>query len=178
MRKNPKEAAEKIQEWTKIDKEVVYIFLGPGGIMTLDPTIKAKWIETAKVGAGVLQSLGRMKDFNAEKWVDDSHIRAVFKARGLDYDKQLASFANYAVAGADIYCKTAVADSKLAGEIWVEGTNLVVSAPVGGSVIIGNDDFEMLRDSIHGRLDSLEARVSVLENDNGDVRTQIADVWC
>lgn len=128
VRKNPKEAAEKIQEWTKIDKEVVYIFLGPGGIMTLDPTIKAKWIETAKVGVGVLQGLGRLKDLDTAKWVDDSHLRAVFKARGLDYDKQLASFANYAVAGADIYCKTAVADSKLAGEIWVEGGEILPSA--------------------------------------------------
>ena len=40
MRKNPKLAAEKIEEWTKINKEVVYIFLGPGGVHTLDPTIK------------------------------------------------------------------------------------------------------------------------------------------
>ena len=28
------------RKWTGIDKEVVYIFLGPGGIMTTDPTIK------------------------------------------------------------------------------------------------------------------------------------------
>ena len=46
MRKNPKLAAEKIEEWTKINKEVVYIFLGPGGVHTLDPTIKPKWIES------------------------------------------------------------------------------------------------------------------------------------
>ena len=77
-----------------------------------------------------------------------------------------------------VMCLEIAESSQMNGEILVEGTNLVVSAPVGGSVIIGNDDFEMLRDSIHGRLDSLEARVSVLENDNGDVRTQIADVWC
>ena len=31
FRADPKAAAEKIQEWTGIDKEVVYIFLGPGG---------------------------------------------------------------------------------------------------------------------------------------------------
>ena len=45
MRKNPKLAAEKIEEWTKINKEVVYIFLGPGGVHTLDATIKPQWIE-------------------------------------------------------------------------------------------------------------------------------------
>ena len=48
MRNNPKAGAEKIEEWTKIDKEVVYIFLGPGGIHTLDPTIKPCWIEPIK----------------------------------------------------------------------------------------------------------------------------------
>ena len=40
MRNNPKLGAEKVEEWTKINKEVVYIFLGPGGIHTLDPTLK------------------------------------------------------------------------------------------------------------------------------------------
>src|SRR6266498_2525645 len=43
MRKNPKLAAEKIEEWTKINKEVIYIFLGPGGVHTLDATIKPQW---------------------------------------------------------------------------------------------------------------------------------------
>jgi hypothetical protein len=44
VRKDPKLAAAKIQEWTKIEKEVVYLFLGPGGIHTLDPSIKPRWI--------------------------------------------------------------------------------------------------------------------------------------
>ena len=41
VRKDPKLAAEKIAGWTGIDKEVVYIFLGPGGIMTIDPDDQA-----------------------------------------------------------------------------------------------------------------------------------------
>jgi ABC-type nitrate/sulfonate/bicarbonate transport system substrate-binding protein len=32
VRKNPKQAMEKIEEWTKIEKEVAYVFLGPSGI--------------------------------------------------------------------------------------------------------------------------------------------------
>jgi len=40
VRKDPKAAAEKIAGWTGTDKEVVYMFLGPSGIMTMDPTIK------------------------------------------------------------------------------------------------------------------------------------------
>src|SRR5467141_3622844 len=54
MRKNPKLAAEKVEEWTKINKEVVYIFLGPGGIHTLDPTVKPAWVEAIKGNYAVL----------------------------------------------------------------------------------------------------------------------------
>jgi NitT/TauT family transport system substrate-binding protein len=36
VRKNPVLAAERIAEWTRIEKEVVYIFFGPGGIQTFD----------------------------------------------------------------------------------------------------------------------------------------------
>ena len=46
VRADPKTAAEKIAGWTGIDKEVVYIFMGPGGIMTMDPTIKPNWSRT------------------------------------------------------------------------------------------------------------------------------------
>ncbi len=44
VRKDPKTASEMIAKWTGIDKEVVYIFLGPGGIMTTDPTIKPELV--------------------------------------------------------------------------------------------------------------------------------------
>ena len=39
LRDDPKLAAEKIQEWTGINKEVVYIFLGPSGNMTQAPAV-------------------------------------------------------------------------------------------------------------------------------------------
>src|SRR5581483_5916130 len=39
LHRNPKQAAEKVEEWTKISKEVVYIFLDPGGQRQLrDPS--------------------------------------------------------------------------------------------------------------------------------------------
>jgi NitT/TauT family transport system substrate-binding protein len=60
LRDNPKLAAEKIQEWTGISKEVVYIFLGPSGNMTTDPSIKPALIDAATTDVKVLQNLGRM----------------------------------------------------------------------------------------------------------------------
>src|SRR5580692_6105856 len=47
LRADPVRAAEKIQEWTGINKEVVYIFLGPGGNMTTDPTVKPVLVKAA-----------------------------------------------------------------------------------------------------------------------------------
>src|SRR5882757_10317044 len=57
VRSDPKTAAERIQEWTGINKEVVYIFLGPGGNMTTDPTIKPQLIDAAAQDVKVLQNL-------------------------------------------------------------------------------------------------------------------------
>jgi NitT/TauT family transport system substrate-binding protein len=124
VRKNPKEAAEKIAEWTRIDKEVVYMFLGPAGIHTLDPTIKPKWIETIKYDTGVLQRMGRVKTFDADAWVDESYIRQAFKERGEDYDKQKASFAGTEVTGTDPFCKKPIAKSIEAGEVWLKSGEL------------------------------------------------------
>jgi len=120
LRENPKLAAEKIQEWTGINKEVVYIFLGPSGNMTTDSTIKPALIEAAATDVKVLQNLGRMKEFDPKKWVDDSYIRKAYAAMKLDYDAQLASTKNYEISGEDSFCKKPITDPRKSGEVWVE----------------------------------------------------------
>jgi NitT/TauT family transport system substrate-binding protein len=124
VRSDPKTAAEKIAEWTGIDKEVVYIFLGPGGIMTMDPTIKPELAKDAAEDAKVLQNLGRMKEFDVGKWVNDSYVRKAFAELGLDYDKQVKSFDNYEVKGDDRFCKKPITESRKAGEVWVDGEGI------------------------------------------------------
>ena len=124
IKADPKRAAEQISSWTGTDKEVVYIFLGPGGIMTLDPTLKPALIDAAREDVKVLQSLGRIKTFDVGGWVNDSYLRKVYASRGLDYDKQLASTANYEVHGADDFCKTPIDQPRMAGEIWIKNGNI------------------------------------------------------
>lgn len=121
VKADPKRAAEQIAAWTGTDKEVVYIFLGPGGIMTVDPTIKKPLVDAAAEDVKVLQKLDRIKDFDVAPWVNDSYIRKAFAERKLDYDKQLASTANYEVSGEDGYCKKPVTEPRKAGEIWIKG---------------------------------------------------------
>jgi NitT/TauT family transport system substrate-binding protein len=121
FRADPKTASEKIQEWTGINKEVVYIFLGPGGNMTTNPTIKPVLIDAAVQDVKVLQNLGRMKEFDVTKWVDDSYIRKAYAELKLDYDAELKSMENYQVKGEDKFCKKPIGDPKKAGEVWVDG---------------------------------------------------------
>ncbi|MGJ5137793.1 ABC transporter substrate-binding protein [Bradyrhizobium oligotrophicum] len=124
LRQDPKAAAEKIQEWTGINKEVVYIFLGPGGNMTTDPTIKPALVDAAATDVKVLQSLGRMKEFDPKKWVDDSYIRKAYAELKLDYDKDLASTANYEISGEDKFCNRPITEPRKAGEVWVDGEGI------------------------------------------------------
>jgi NitT/TauT family transport system substrate-binding protein len=131
VRKNPRLAAEKIAAWTKIEKEVVYIFLGPDGIHTLDPTIKPLLVNSIKTSYGVLQKLGKVKEFNVDSWVNESYLRAAFKQRGLDYEAQKRTLANYDIQGKDPVCGKAITRPKDAGEIWIEGGDIVpLSSPV------------------------------------------------
>ena len=124
FRADPKLASEKIQEWTGINKEVVYIFLGPGGNMTTDPTIKPILIDAAAQDVKVVQNLGRMKEFDVTKWVDDSYVRKAFAELKLDYDAQLASTANYEVKGEDKFCNKSISEPRKAGEVWVDGEGI------------------------------------------------------
>jgi NitT/TauT family transport system substrate-binding protein len=124
VRKNPKLAMEKIEEWTKIEKEVAYVFLGPSGVHTLDPTIKAKWVETLGVVHGVLQKMGRVKEFDANAWVNENYLKQAFKELKLDYEKQKASFAGYEISGRDSLCNAPIKQPREAGEIWVTGGNI------------------------------------------------------
>lgn len=131
VRKNPKLAAEKVQEWTKIEKEVAYLYLGPGGIHTLDPTIKPRWLDTLNLAHGVLAKLGRVKEFNRDAWVNESYVRQAYKERGLDYDAQKQTLANYDIQGHDPVCNAAVTRPKEAGEIWLAGGDIVpTSSPL------------------------------------------------
>jgi NitT/TauT family transport system substrate-binding protein len=125
LREDPKRAAEKIQEWTGTNKEVVYIFLGPSGNMTTDPTIKPALIDAAATDVKVLQKLGRMKEFDPKKWVDDSFIRSAYAEMHLDYDTQLASTKNYEISGEDKFCNKPILNPRKSGEIWVDGEGIM-----------------------------------------------------
>jgi len=125
FRSNPQAAAEKIEDWTKINKEVAYIYLGPNGIMTLDPTIKPAWVAALKTDYQVLQHLNMIKPLDIDTWVNDTYARQAFKNEGLDYDKELKSMSSSDVKGQDPVCRTPIANPAEAGQIWVRGGDII-----------------------------------------------------
>jgi NitT/TauT family transport system substrate-binding protein len=125
FRKDPRAASEKVEAWTKINKEVAYIFLGPGGVHTLDPTIKPQWLDALKVDYSVLKQLNLIKELNLSGWVNDTYVRQAYRELGLDYDAQLKTLAGYAIEGNDPICNVPVKSANEAGQIWVKGGDIV-----------------------------------------------------
>ena len=121
VRANPAAAAAKIEEWTKIEKEVAYLYLGPGGIHTLDPSIKPRWLDTIRTGHEVLTRLNRVKSLDINAWVDERFVRQAFAESKLDYEAQKQTLANYDITGTDAVCKLPITRPREAGEVWVEG---------------------------------------------------------
>jgi NitT/TauT family transport system substrate-binding protein len=124
LKADPVRAMTKVEEWTKIEKEVAYLYLGPGGIHTLDPTIKPRWLDTIKIGHGVLTDLKRVKPLDINAWVNETYVREAFKQVKLDYEAQKQSMAGFDITGTDALCKTPIARPKEAGEVWVDGVGV------------------------------------------------------
>lgn len=135
VRAQPQQAAEKIEQWTHINKEVTYIFLGPNGIHTLDPTIKPIEISALKSALETLKSMNRVKDFNIAAWVNDSYLRTAFKQANLDYDAQLKSLDNYSVTGTDPECKKPIDKPQSSAQVWLKDGLIVPFSSAGCAML-------------------------------------------
>jgi NitT/TauT family transport system substrate-binding protein len=121
IRKDPRLAAEKIEAWTKVEKEVAYIFLGPGGVHTLDPTIKPQWVSAFETDYAVLRRLNLIKELDLARWINDSYVRRAYQELGLDYERQRSALSGYAVEGTDPVCQVPITEPARAGQIWLKG---------------------------------------------------------
>lgn len=115
----PLEAAERVSKATGLEAEVVYLFNGPNGVVTFDPTIKPKLVDALRGDLPFLKSLDAATDLDVDQFINDSHLR---KAYGASYAKDQASFTNKAaLTGQDTTCNQAVSDPATASEAWFEG---------------------------------------------------------
>ena len=118
--RNPQLATEKQQGWTSIPKEVLYLYFGRGGFLTLDATIKPKWVETLKYDATVLQKMDIIKTIEVEPWIDDSYVKQAYKELGRDYARELGviTAGTSPLTGKDALTGTPIKDARAAGELW------------------------------------------------------------
>ncbi len=89
VREDPARAATRLEEWTGVEREVQYLYFSQGGALTLDPTIKPKWVEALKFDHQVLAKEKSIPPLDFEKWIYDGYIRTAYKEMGLDYEKEL-----------------------------------------------------------------------------------------
>jgi len=120
--KNPEEATTRQEQWTSIPKEVLYLYFGRGGFLTLDATIKPKWIEVLKYDASVLQKMGIIKGAAVEGFVDDRYIKQAYRELGRDYarDQRVTVAGTSPLEGKDA-TGGSIKDPRAAAEMWLKG---------------------------------------------------------
>jgi NitT/TauT family transport system substrate-binding protein len=89
IEEDPMRAAESLEKWTGVEKEVQYLYFSKGGHLTLDPTIKPEWVDALKFDHGVLAREQQIPPLDFDAWITDKYVRQAYKEKGLDYDKQL-----------------------------------------------------------------------------------------
>jgi NitT/TauT family transport system substrate-binding protein len=130
FREQPEVIATKVEKWSGVEREVVYMFLGPSGLQRLNPTIGQVNFDALKNSVVTLKQLGKLDDsVNPEdvtKWVDDSYLRQAMQEMGLNYN-EVAKAHEFVIGGEDAQTKEPITDPKMAAQIWVKEEDKVMN---------------------------------------------------
>lgn len=113
LNQKPLEAARIVAQASGLPQEVVYLYNGPGGT-SFDTTLKPSLVDALKNDVPYLKSIGDFADLDVAGFVQDAPLRAVFGARGRNYDAARAATANPSLLGGD---------PALASELWLDGSD-------------------------------------------------------
>ncbi len=131
FQEDPEGISAQIEEWSGIDKEVVYMFLGPSGLQPLDPTIGEVQVNALKNSIATLTSLGKIEDpvdpAEVVDWIDESFLLTAMEEMGLNYEDVIATAEAYQITGEDALTGEAIEDPKLAAQFWVQGEETVTN---------------------------------------------------
>lgn len=130
FREQPEAIATKVEKWSGVEREVVYMFLGPSGLQRLNPTIGQVNFDALKNSVVTLKQLGKLDDsVNPEdvtKWADDRYLRQAMQEMGLKYD-EVAKVDGFVVEGEDAQTKELITDPKMAAQIWIKEEDKVMN---------------------------------------------------
>lgn len=131
FRDNPEEISAQIEEWSGIEKEVVYMFLGPSGLQPISPTIGEVQVSALKNSIATLTSLGKIENpvdpEEVTNWIDESYLRQAMEEMGLNYDDVIAAGEGYQISGEDALTGEPIEEPALAAQYWVQGEDTVTS---------------------------------------------------
>ncbi|MGD1860513.1 MAG: ABC transporter substrate-binding protein [Leptolyngbyaceae cyanobacterium] len=121
---DPEGISAQIEEWSGIDKEVVYMFLGPSGLQPLDPTIREVQVEALKNSIATLTNLGKIENpVDPEEvvdWIDESFLQTAMAEYGVAYEDVISTAEAYQITGEDALTGEAIEDPKMAAQYWVQ----------------------------------------------------------
>ncbi|MGW3625291.1 ABC transporter substrate-binding protein [Streptomyces sp. NPDC000880] len=119
LNRSPLTAAQQVAKITGIEPEVVYLYNGPSGLVTFDPTIKQPLVDALAADLPFLKDLGSVKNLDLRKFVNDSYLRKVY---GSSYDTARKNITSpSSLSGQDPVCHKPVKDPRTASEVWFSG---------------------------------------------------------
>ncbi|MEL7224321.1 MAG: ABC transporter substrate-binding protein [Cyanobacteria bacterium J06576_12] len=124
FREKPEEISAQIEEWSGIEKEVVYMFLGPSGLQPINPSIGEVQLEALKNSIATLISLGKIESpvdpEDVTGWVDEGFLKGAMEKAGLNYDEVIAEGESYVITGKDALTDEEITEPKMAAQLWVQ----------------------------------------------------------
>ncbi|GGK44619.1 ABC transporter substrate-binding protein [Nocardia camponoti] len=123
----PLHAALRISAITGIEPEVAYLYNGPNGLVSFDPTLKQPFVDALGKAKQFLVKRGSVKaDFDVATFINDTYLRTLI---GPDYDARAADVTNPSkLAGFDDACGVSATDPRTASEVWFAGADSTVVA--------------------------------------------------
>lgn len=117
----PERYSELISKVTGIEAEVVYLFHGPLGLQTRDPTWKPEFRQAVATSIKTLKYLKRAdSDLDIDKFVTDKFIRAALAQAGRDYDAEKVNYAQLPLKAKDAASGTDITDVSRVAQIWLK----------------------------------------------------------
>ena len=130
FRDQPEELSAKLEKWTGVEKEVIYMFLGPSGIQKIDPRIQPFQLTALKNSVITLKQIGKLDaSVNPEdvaNWTDNRYLKEALKESGIS-EQDVASLADTVIHGKDALTQEPIQDPKLAAQIWVRGDTKILN---------------------------------------------------
>lgn len=98
IRQDPVRAVDLMEKWTGVEKEVLYIYFSSGGHLTLDPTIKSKWVDALKLNHDVLAAEKAVPGLDFDAWITEDYLKTAYNEMGKDYAAEKNQMVDPAVA--------------------------------------------------------------------------------